>query len=139
MPTTSIFYQVFSANGDLSPLNSQYKCSHKWIALVRRLYTLIQLSNLGHQEAIDVWVKLKEEHVKNVAGITKLEDRSFKIVVLMIYLPILQDKLGKEFPSSKVDLSYAPYDGLEIDSFLQRAQDMIRDPQLMAAAYYSHL
>lgn len=143
MPATGIFYQVFSANGDLSPPNSRYKykipSSLKWVAPVRRLYTLVQLSDLGHWEAMEVWAKLKEERVKNVAGITKLEDGSFEVVVLVTYLPTLQDKLGKEFPGSKVDPSYAPYDGSEIDSFLQRSQDMIRDPWPTAAAYYSHL
>jgi hypothetical protein len=83
MPASGIFYQVFS----VSPPNSRYKykipSSLKRVAPTRRLYTL----DLGHREAMDVWAKLKEERVKNVAGITKLEDGPFEMVVLVTYLP----------------------------------------------------
>jgi hypothetical protein len=96
------------------------------------------VADLRRWEATEIWGKLQEERVKNVASVLGLEDRSFEMVVLETYLPTLQDKLGKEFPGSKV-ASYAPYDIPEIDPFLQRAQDMIRNPWPTAATYYSHL
>lgn len=84
-------------------------------------------------------MNLEEERVKDVASIIKLDDGSFEMVVLVTYLPILRDKLGKKFLGSKVDPSYAPYGAAEIVSFWQRAQCMTRNAWPTAAAYYFHL
>src|SRR5450432_567804 len=134
---TSIIYEISSPNVDLS-LPRRNRFPNRIIA-VTKLYTLVRLSKLGRWEAIEIRVNLEEERVKNVASIIKLDDGSFEMVVLVTYLPILRDKLGKKFPGSKVDPSYAPHGAAEIVSFLQRAQCMARNAWPTVAAYYFYL
>jgi hypothetical protein len=124
MQTTGISCKVPSAKGDL--VLPQTNGVLDRIIAVANLYTLVRLSELGRWEVIEIQANLEEERVKNVASITRLDDGSFEMVVLVTYLPILRDKLGKKFPGSKVDPSYAPHGAAEIVSFLQRAQCMTR-------------
>ncbi|KAI9736734.1 MAG: hypothetical protein M1834_000938 [Cirrosporium novae-zelandiae] len=123
---------------------------------IDELYTLVRLSNVEDGTGEEILEKLDRGigEIHEVASTIELNDGSWEIVVLRLYLPTLQDKLSKIFPNSIVDLKYNPMEpsvddvkywgygnakALNTDWFSKRAGKMIKEAWPTASAYYSYL
>ncbi len=117
-------------------------------------YTLVRLSEIEN-EGEKVWdffdTKIGTMH--EVTSIEELGDGSWEIIVLQSHCRALQDRLGKIFPDSNVDLNYDSVEPAASDlkfwnydttnklrefCFSQRANRMINTAWPAAAAYYAH-
>ena len=116
-------------------------------------YTLIRLSQAEDENILDL-LDTTIGAVYEVPSIEKLSDGSLEMVVLKSYCPTLQAMLDKIFPGSNVDLNYDPTEPtvsevktlgyntakkLCENSFIRRAERMVRHGWPMAANYYAHL
>ncbi len=115
-------------------------------------YTLVRLSEVEDGKVWEIFdTEIGTTH--EVPSIEKLDDGSWEMVVLQSHCSALQDRLGKIFPGSNVDLNYDPGEPAASDLefwnydtakklrehwFSQRANRMINTAWPAAAAYYAH-
>jgi len=70
-------------------------------------YTLVRLSEVEDGKVWEIFdTEIGTTH--EVPSIEKLDDGSWEMVVLQSHCSALQDRLGKIFPGSNVDLNYDP-------------------------------
>ena len=118
-------------------------------------YTLVRLSEFEDEDG-KVWgifdTEIRKMH--EVPSIEELGDGSWEMVVLQSHCRALQNRLGRIFPGSNVDLNYDPIEPTASDLkfwrgydtakklrecwFSQRANRMINKAWPAAAAYYAY-
>jgi hypothetical protein len=87
-------------NGSLAALHSEFDYMS---------YTLVRLSNLGSHKGEEIFVKLdKVGRLHEVSSALELPDESWEMVVLKLYLPELEIRLGEIFPGCHFDPIYDP-------------------------------
>jgi len=117
-------------------------------------YTLVRLFEVEDEDGkVGEIFDTKIGTTHEVASIEELDDGSWEMVVLQSHCRALQDRLGKIFPGSKVDLNYDPVEPVASDLeswgydrakklrerwFSQRAKKMINTAWPAAAASYAH-
>jgi hypothetical protein len=77
-------------------------------------YTLIRLSKVEDREMLET-LDAKIGTVNEVPNIEELSDGSWEICILKSHRHSVQDKLGKMFPGSEVDLYYDPLEPTATD------------------------